>query len=315
MIYINDKLVDKKEPKLWKEFQSEFSGHLDTLTKSKIVKPITIKYIPSLITKDPNPENKGKTQKPRSLSINHVSQIQIEDSMVDVRYTKTAPKKNAAGLPEYSGIQSTDVYTQLGVTDIDFAFFFWAYSLQNNRLNPDAKMMIENKEQEARDIATVKRNAATIQARLWNTIEDGGCTDELLASFAETRKHIYNVGTLDENQLRMAIEQDLELDRTQRSKLEFLEFTEPKKVTATEFVEKTDVVAEALEYDVITQLSAKQTFNWKTEEGETGEPIWSWEGTDKKDKPAYKFSLFLDENPDIRKAIVAKTDEKKVLTA
>lgn len=290
----------EKDKQEFNAFQAQFSSHFSEAGSKtpRIIKPICIKYIPDLVVRDTDPLNRGKIQQPRSLAINHVSQIQDGDSNVEIRYTKTAPTRNpATGQMEWKGYQSTDVKGSLRTTDIDLAYFFWRYSNQNIKNNPNAKLMIENRKQEAEEKARVQRSQATIQARLWNDEKDGGSSIELLKRYAVTRPSIAaQADEMDENELRLAIERDFTLDRTTTTKMKFLEFTNPGIVPPAEFHRMNDFVGEAIEAGVISQNNPNKGFYWKTEEGKMGELIWSWDGSRGAEKPAIKFVQYLEAN-------------------
>lgn len=307
MIYINDELQKVKPKEDFEKFKREFASFLDDRTGERLVKPVIIKYIPSIVR--PDPKNKGKFIAPRSLDIRHVSQIQVGDSMADVRYTKTAPKRTKDGALEFKEV-STSVVGRLGTTDIDFLFFFWKYSNQNVKNDPEnAKLIIENKQREIEIEASVKRNSARIQGMIWNEERFGGVNIAKLVEYARTTKTITGIDEMSDDELRNAIERDFLLDKTAKSK--FLDFMYEDKLSFQEAKPKLDIVGRALEANVIAQVNAKQVFCYVDDNGKPAEEIWSWKGSNGFEKPPVKFYNWLEKfEPDTLEKIIALTDEK-----
>jgi hypothetical protein len=289
-IYIANELVREKDGKLFKRFQNSFEEHLDPQTKKRLVTPITIKYIPSLIKPMGGNQklNKGKIARPKSLEIRHRSQIQLEDSVVDVRYTKTTPTRDKFGDLIWNDI-STDVDLQINTTDIDLAFFFYAYSKDNVINNPNGQLKIEDKGAEMREVATVKRNEAIINARLWNPMREGGCGYEKLLEFALTRPSIVSPVGKDEDWLRIQIDQEFKMFGSS-AKIAFLDATQPERIATDVKVEKENIANLAIKYDIIKQVPSKKEFRWV----ETDEVIWCWQDSDGFEKPIVKLGVYLE---------------------
>lgn len=289
MIYINDELQKSKPEKLFREFQAEFGNFLDVHKRERLIKPVTIKYIPSMIKADP--KNKGKFIQPRSIDIRHVSQIQIGDTMADVRYTKTAPLKDPQGVLKYKEI-STSVVGRIATTDIDFLFFFWAYSNQNVANEPNAKLLIENKEREIELEAIAKRNEAKIQSMLWNEEKFGGIAIGKLVDYARTVNTISNPDEMSADAVRNAISRSFTIDRMGKSK--FLDFMYVESKTYEEVKPMLDAVAKAIEANVISQVNAKQTFYFNDSEGKPDKLIWCWKDSVGTEKPPVKLYQWLE---------------------
>lgn len=290
-IYINDILQTKKPEKDYAKFKNEFLPFLDPTNTNRFIKPVTIKYNPSLIKADPHPFNKGKFIMPNSLAISYTSQILLDDGMVDVRYSKTAPTKLKDGILSWAE-GSVDVNRQLTSIDTDFIFFFWMYSNQNVRNNPSAKLHIENKANELNEIAKARRAEATIQARLWNPESSGGVSFDKLYEFARSRPRYDQSVSMDENEVRAFIEQEFAIVKD-KAKVDFLEFTKPAEVSIAAYMENEKVISEAIEAGIISQNNLGTSFCWKTAEGKTGEVIFNWKEVKGNDKPSYKFAAWL----------------------
>jgi hypothetical protein len=247
--------------------------------------------------------------KPRSLNIRHIAQMQIGDTISEIRYSKTAPIKEPHGVLKFRE-NSTDVMTRISTTDIDFAFFFWAYSKQNIKNNPQAKLMIENLKYEAERIANAKRNEAAIMAKLWNSESEGGVSINVLIEYAKTCPTIVGVEEMSDDEIRNAIEFDFSVNKM--GKANFFQFTHDKKVSKKEVEEIGNIIGDAIKTGVIIQKSPTQSFVW----GESGEDIWSWKGTVGIDKPSVKLYKWLQSNePETLEKISSLTAEKIAVEA
>ncbi len=307
-LYINDEIVKEKPKELWKEFKQEFAGHLDG---DRIVKPIVIKYVPWIIAPmGGNQElNKGKVAKPASLEIRYVSKTQVGDANVFVRYTATVPTKSGKdGVLTFADI-STEVNTQMITSDIDLVFYFWAYSNQNYKNDPDAKLMIENRDQEIKDKATAIKNKALISSRLWNSEDEGGTPFEKLVEFARTRRSIYNLDEIlknensREDEVRTLISQEFTIGGP-AAEVAFLNFTQPDVKGYKEEKAAQDVIGKALEAGVIKQISIQKKFVWSHDNSE----LWSWVDG-KFHKPALQLYEHLEKHdPDTLKKLIELTE-------
>lgn len=263
MLYINNELlVLKDNPKIKKMFDEFRTLYQDNFNKDSntLAKPIVVKYLDEL-TK-PDPRNRGKFIRPKSIGLNLVARTTLEDLEVEVRYSRTAGVRQANNELKFME-NSVDVRDgRLNITNHELAFFFHAFSQQNadNPKNQGGKNVffrIENIEAERRKMVVQKAMEATFMARLWNEPADGGLGDKRLKAVAKDMM-IPNVDARSTDELREVI--DATIKARPELKSVFLQITDPKNATPEEKTERMQIVANAIENGKITQDMINRSF-------------------------------------------------------
>lgn len=313
MLYINNELVQKDKEK-FKTLKSIYQDNLSS-DGNTIVTPITIKYIPDLVRYEPsvtNEQGRPKEQKPNSLALLFVSHTNVDGEMVEMRYSRTAPRIDGKTGSRTWSENQIDVKGRLQITDIDLLYFFEFYSNQNaSRSNSEfALLMVEDVRSEAKKERDAKKDEILINTRLWNDEADGGCKDEKLYEFAESVNY-KNIRSMDANQLRKTIEHYFKSDRFGKQK--FISFT-TTKVNFSEGVELTAIEADARKYELITQINPQKKYYWKNADGTNGEVLFDWTNVQGDESVKSKFLAFLKDNPEVVELLKERIAEKKGVT-
>ena len=300
MIYINStefKRTSKKDQDKFKQFQDEFSAHIDP-NSGRIISPIILKYAPFKIT--PDRDNPGKMLMPRSLKLNFITRVPIDGQMAEVRYTQRMPIPNKDGGLKFIDNGTPVVDGQLAITDIDLAYYLWEFSDQNwgkeiNKANPSAYFVIENLNYERSLLATAKREQAVINARLWNKVSDGGLTDSAIRTIAQDFMIPNAADFKDINELKLILEKLVKA--SQQNTDIFLTKSDRRELPSEEKAARRGMIADAIEGNIITQDLIKRQFFLVGMDGipET-EPLMTYKAADK--DPKSTLYVFLeDTNP------------------
>jgi hypothetical protein len=310
MIYINNEIY-KLSPKEKDNFNKTFESYLDE--KGGLVKPVKIKYIPSLIKKDK--DNPGKIKMPRSKSLSFVVQTMHDGQQVELRYSSTPARVVAkTGELQFSNTSISVFDGELNTTDKDLIWFFWNHSEQNagNSKNMDkhnAWFIIEDKEAENREIARLKKVDATIKARLWNDVADGGLSDNEIIKAA---KHgmIPGIDKMDDvNEIRTLLEKVLEINKP--FKEEFLTMTDVRNKKNDDFIERKYLIQSAIDLGIIGMNSINKSFYLLDEKGkQNGSPLMKWTAKIKDPKVALYMQLE-QTNKDLLDVIQDKVNAKR----
>lgn len=313
MLYINNELVHQKDPEKFKLLKEIYADYLSK-DGNRIETPVTIKYIPDLVRYEPsvtNEQGRPKKQQPNSLALLFVSNTNVKGEMVEMRYSKTAPRIDGKTGNRTWGENQIDVKGRLQIDDIDLLYFFEFFSNQNAAISNSefALLMVEDVRSEAEKLRNAKKDQLLIESRLWNEESEGGCKDEKLYEFAESIGY-KNIRTMDANNLRQTIEQYLKEDRFGKQK--FLAFT-TTRVSFKEGIELTEIESDARKYELITQLNPSKKFVWKNEDGSNGETLFDWSGIGGDESVKTKFLNFLKENPEVVEQLKERIADKKGL--
>jgi hypothetical protein len=304
MLYINNELfkrTTKEDRESYERFCKEFEKNLDELGRIKQTNPIILKYASHLVK--PDMDNPGKLIMPKSMKLNFVVNSYYNGQMAEIRYSRTA------GIPQRDGsLKFTDNGTQvvggrLAITDNDLAYFIWRFSNQiisksENMNNPLAFFEIENPEGERRAIARKKSMESTINARLWNEMEDGGLSDAVIRSTAKNFM-IPNVDAIDDiNEIKLMLEKLVKFNPSNADM--FLTLTDKNSgMSKSEISERRSIIANAIENGIISQDSIRRGFFMIGPDGKPeGKPIFSFQKGEKDPKGAL-FVYLEDKNPEM----------------
>ena len=289
MIYINNELFKRtktEDKESLKKFQSLFAKHLDET--GRIIKPIVLKYAPQFIQRDK--DNPGKLMMPRSMKLSFVTSTYYDGQMAEVRYSRSAgiPQQNGAGM-KFLDNGTQVVGGQLAVNDIDLAYYLWRFSDQiytkpEYRDSPSAFFEIENVEAERRELAIKKAITSTANARLWNSLEDGGVTDATIRLVAKNFM-IPNVDELDIDEIKLIIDKMIQINRSKMDA--FLRLTDKNSAPKEVISERRGVIADAIEGNIICQDSMKKGFFMIGPDGKPeGKPIFTYKQGERDPKGA-----------------------------
>lgn len=301
MIYINNELFKRTSPEdkqSFKEFQEQFQKHLDPT--GRIIKPIVLKYTKRYIK--PDRDNPGKMMMPRSLKLNFVTTTMYNGQVAEVRYSKASGKPDAkTGTLKFIDNGTQVVGGRLAVNDIDLAYYLWRFSDQivtkpENASNPLAFFEIENVELERKQAAIKKAIAATLNARLWNSPEDGGLSDETIRSVAKTLMipHVDEIEDIIE--LKLILERYVNISQSNADL--FLSLTDKKGLPKKELADRRGLIADAVKTGILAQDALKCTFHLVDETGApAGKPIFTYKKGEKDPKGAL-YSFLEESNPE-----------------
>ena len=302
MIYINNELfkrTTREDKESYEKFCREFDKHLDQYGRIKADNPIVLKYAPHLIK--PDPDNIGKVMMPKSMKLNFVVNTFYNGQMAEARYSRSA------GIPQRDGgMKFTENGTQvvggrLAITDNDLAYFIWRFSNQvytkmENASNPLAFFEIENPEGERRAIARKKSMESTINARLWNEVEDGGLSDAAIRTVAKNFM-IPNVDNIEDiNELKLMLEKLVKLQPGNADI--FLTLSDKNNGMSREAIaERRSIIANAVENGIISQDMIRKAFFMMGPDGKPeGKPIFTYQKGEKDPKGAL-YVYLEDKNP------------------
>ena len=292
MIYINNELLEIKKQsretlmEYNEAFMNEFSANMDKT--GRIFKPIILKYAPFKITADA--DNPGKELKPRSLKLNFMTRTVHNGQTSEVRYSPSAPVKDKDGHLNFRENGTQVVDGQMAIYDIDLLYFLWKYSDQNwgkeeNKSNPLAYFVIENLESERAAIARLKSQKSTLNARLWNEVEDGGLSDNAIRVVAKDFM-IPNVDAIEDiNELKFLLEQ---LTTSHENLQLFLTKTDKGKLPKEEQANRRSIIATAVQEGIISQDLIKSSFFLVNMNGEVDtKPMFTYKKGEKDPKGAF----------------------------
>lgn len=303
MLYINNELfkrTNKEDRDSYEKFCREFEKNLDQYGRIRQDNPIILKYASHLVK--PDMDNPGKLVMPKSMKLNFVVNSFYNGQMAEIRYSRSA------GIPQRDGsLKFTDNGTQvvggrLAITDNDLAYFVWRFSSQivtklENSNNPLAFFEIENPEGERRAIARKKNMESTITARLWNEMEDGGLSDEMIKTVAKNFM-IPNVDAIEDiNELKLMLEKLIKFNASNADI--FLSLTDKKNAPKEEIAERRSIIANAIENGIISQDSIRKSFFMMGPDGKPeGKPIFVYQKGEKDPKGAL-FIYLEGKNPEM----------------
>jgi hypothetical protein len=289
MIYINNELFKRtktEDKESLKRFQSLFAKHLDET--GRIIKPIVLKYAPHYIQKDI--DNPGKLAMPRSLKLSFVTNTFYDGQMAEVRYSKSAgiPQQNGAGM-KFLDNGTQVVAGSLSINDVDLAYYLWRFSSQIHtkpeyKDNPSAFFEIENLEGERREAVIRKAITSTANARLWNTLADGGVSDATIRLVAKNFM-VPNVDAMDIDEIKLIIDKMIQMNPANMDI--FLRLTDKNSAPKEVVSERRGVIADAIEGNIICQDSMKKSFFMIGADGNPeGKPIFTYKQGEKDPKGA-----------------------------
>jgi hypothetical protein len=290
MIYINNELFKRttsEDRKSYEEFQTQFAKHLDPT--GRIIKPIILKYTSKYIKNDP--DNPGKLMMPRSLKLNFITSGIYDKQVAEIRYSKTSGRPNAKeGGLKFNENGTQVVGGQMAIYDIDLAYYLWRWSDQiatkpENADNSLAYFEIENLEGERKQTARLKAIASTINARLWNDLEDGGVSDQVIINAAKSFM-IPNVDSMDDIiQVKLLLERFISVSHSNAE--QFLKMTDKSSAPKKEQAERRGVIADAITAGILSQDTIKSSFHQIGADGKPEPtPIFTYKKGEKDPKGA-----------------------------
>lgn len=288
MIYINNELFKRtktEDKESLKKFQSLFAKHLDAT--GRIIKPIILKYAPHFIKKDM--DNPGRLLMPRSMKLSFVTNTYYDGQMAEVRYSRSAGIPQQNGGMKFLDNGTQVVGGQLAVNDVDLAYYLWRFSDQiytkpEYKDSPSAFFEIENLEGERREAVIKKAIASTANARLWNSLADGGVSDATIRLVAKNFM-IPNVDELDIDEVKLLIDKMIQYN-PQNMDI-FLRLTDKNSAPKEVISERRGVIADAIENNIICQDSMKKGFFMIGPDGKPeGKPIFTYKQGEKDPKGA-----------------------------
>lgn len=328
MIYINNELVANKDQKStngqtqkgfgngWEDFCEIFKDHLNPNKTINSGNPIVIKYVDALIVDDK--DNPGKKIMPPSVVFSYVARTSIDGSGVEVRFSPNPPQKLQNGEFKWT-VEGEDVYRgHLSITDVDKAFFFWKYSMQNeaNDFAPEngKVLKIQNVALERRTIALKKQTEATLNARLWNEIKDGGLNDEKIR---EVASHFMLKGVnekTDINEVKIHIESAIKNKPSLKD--EFLRLTDVVRPDDAEIAARKAIVNKAIELDIIANDRVGRKFNLLSADGKVVETLFTYpKNTKPEDAKIELFSHLQENSPEVIDAIKERIEAANLAVA
>lgn len=291
MIYINNERHTFTKTEI-ESFNSKFADYLDST--GRMIKPVVIKYIPELIQKDP--DNPGKYKMPRSKSLSFVTQTMYNKQQSEIRYSSAPARINPkSGELVFANTAMSIFDGYFATTDKDLVWFFSEYSEQNagNHLHKgkhSAWFVIEDRGLEQKKEAEIRKEKATIDARLWNDVGDGGLSDEEIRRVAKSLM-IPGVDNMELiGDVKAVLERVIFNPKDPSVKAEFLRVSDVRNKSNPEMVERKYLIQKALDMAIIGQDHKSSKFYFLDENKKNvGQPIMSYT---KKDKDP-KVSLYL----------------------
>lgn len=288
MIYVNGKLkerVQKKDSpdfdanyeKFWKDFEEAFKDNLTHIGTIRVDKPIIIKYKEGLEVPDPN--NEGKFLSPASISLSFRAKAIIGKGQVEVRYAADAPNIDKSGNFIFHA-NGTEVNRRMSIMDVDLAFFLYSFSEEmaaNGKgiVGKNANFQIENPELERRNYVRNKQEQATFEMRLFNDVEEGGLSENILRHGAKMMGIIDADRMNDVNQLRMDIERLVKNKKELRKT--FLDATNAQPSVVDEnYADRKQIVVNAIDRQLIVHDKFNNQFKLNDENGKATKVLFNY---------------------------------------